>query len=256
MKPRVIQLGERGSAIAIPIIYEDRSVLAIDKPAGWLLAPSDWDRTGRNLQLAITSSIRGRDFWAASRNLKFLRFVHRLDADTTGALLFARSPAAVPVYSRLFESRQMRKTYLAVVGGKPREDQWVCKAPIAPDTRQPGKMRVDARSGKDAETEFRVLLRGSQRTLVEAHPLTGRTHQIRLHLAEAGCPVLGDALYGGAAPHLPRAFPLGLRAILLAYRDPFTRRETVIRAESAAFLTAYGFDPGELPPPGDRPGAA
>lgn len=256
MKPRVIQLGERGSTASIPILYEDRSVLAIDKPAGWLLAPSHWDRTGRNLQLAIVSSIRARDFWAASRNLKFLRFVHRLDADTTGVLLFARSLAAVPVYSRLFESRQVRKTYLAVVAGNPRQQEWVCKEPIAPDARQPGKMRAGGRGGKDAETEFRVLLRGSVRTVVEAQPLTGRTHQIRVHLARSGCPVVGDALYGGVEPHLPRKFPLGLRAVELAYCDPFTRRETVIHAQSTEFLAAYGFDPGELPPAGRSPGGA
>src|SRR5436190_19161615 len=98
-KPAQIELPD---GISIPIVYEDRSVLAIDKPAGWLLVPNSWERTARNLQLAIESSITAGDFWAQSRNLKFLRFVHRLDAETSGILLFAKSPGAMPVYSRLF----------------------------------------------------------------------------------------------------------------------------------------------------------
>jgi 23S rRNA-/tRNA-specific pseudouridylate synthase len=71
----------------IPVLYEDRSVLAIDKPRGWMLAPASWQKTGRNLQAALESSIRAGDFWARSRGLKFLRFVHRLDAGTSGVLL-------------------------------------------------------------------------------------------------------------------------------------------------------------------------
>src|SRR5580765_4974816 len=76
----------------IAILYEDRSVLAIDKPRNWMLVPFSWQRTNRNLQAALTSSIAARDFWARSRNLRFLRFIHRLDADTTGVLLFGKSP--------------------------------------------------------------------------------------------------------------------------------------------------------------------
>src|SRR5438128_9176077 len=111
-KPQQIELGD---GTIIPILYEDRSVLAIDKPAGWLLIPTSWERTARNLQLAIESSIAAGDFWAKSRNLKFLRFVHRLDAETTGVLLLGKSAGAMPVYSQLFEGREVEKVYLAVV---------------------------------------------------------------------------------------------------------------------------------------------
>ena len=96
----------------IPILYEDRSVLAIDKPRGWMLVPFSWQKTDRNLQAAIASSIAARDFWARSRNLKYLRSIHRLDADTSGVLLFARSPGATRTYGELFESRKMEKVYL------------------------------------------------------------------------------------------------------------------------------------------------
>ena len=101
----------------IPILYEDRSVLAIDKPRGWMLVPYSWQKTNWNLQAALVSSIAAGDFWARSRGLKFLKFVHRLDAETTGILLFAKSQGAVESYSELFESRRMEKTYLAVVDG-------------------------------------------------------------------------------------------------------------------------------------------
>src|SRR3954468_22929338 len=107
-RPNTIDLGDE---VSIPILYEDRSVLAIDKPAGWMLVPYNWDKTGRNLQLAISSAILGGAFWAPSPNLQFLKYIHRLDAETTGILLFAKSLGAVRSYGELFESRRMQKRY-------------------------------------------------------------------------------------------------------------------------------------------------
>ena len=123
-KPNFIELP---GVPPIPILYEDRSVLAIDKPRGWMLVPHSWQRTNWNLQAAIVSSIGAGDFWARSRGLKFLKFVHRLDADTTGILLFAKSQGAVESYSALFESRRMEKIYLAVTSGVPKETEWTCR---------------------------------------------------------------------------------------------------------------------------------
>lgn len=228
----------------IPILYEDRSVIAVDKPRGWMLVPHSWQKTSRNLQAAITSSIAARDFWARSRNLKFLRYVHRLDADTTGILLFAKSFGAVETFSDLFEGRKMEKTYLAVVadlrgntlnGGLRAE--WTCSVKLAPDPRQVGKMKVDPRNGKESETHFKVLENSGKFTLIEAKPVTGRTHQIRVHLLESGLPIVGDELYGKREGQLP----LGLRAIKLAYTDPFTRRRVDISASADEFLDEFGF---------------
>ena len=103
--------------VVIPVLYEDAAVMAIDKPAGWLLAPETWDRTGRNLHLALGAALSAGAHWARSRNLKYLRFIHRLDADTSGVLLLAKSPGGLRAFSRLFESRRMEKVYLAVVRG-------------------------------------------------------------------------------------------------------------------------------------------
>jgi RluA family pseudouridine synthase len=240
----------------IPILYEDRSVLAIDKPRGWLLVPVNWQNTNRNLQAAINSSISAGDFWARSRNLKFLRYVHRLDTETSGVMLFAKSMGAVEAFGNLFEDRRMEKTYLAIVEGVPRETEWVCQLPLAPDPRTIGRMMVDTIEGKETETRFRLLQKKEKIALVEARPRTGRTHQIRVHLAQAGHPIVSDDLYGRVDPRME----MGLRAVRLAYTDPFTRRRVEIRAPIDEFMGEYGFTPSlaqqpkppapPVPPPG------
>jgi RluA family pseudouridine synthase len=237
-KPQNIELPD---GTRIPIVYEDRSVIAIDKPVGWMLVPYNWEKTNRNLHRAISSSILARDFWARSRDLKYLRHVHRLDADTSGVLLMAKSQGALHTFSRLFQSRKMEKRYLAVVEGVPSEKCWTCRLKIAPDTRQIGRMKLDARYGKEAETHFRVLQVADQTPLVEARPITGRTHQIRIHLAAAGCPVVGDTLYGSAHDQAGSR-ELALRAIALAYRDPFTKRAIRIEAPADVWIRRYGFE--------------
>ena len=245
-KPTFIELGEGGPRF--PILYEDRSALAIDKTAGWLLVPTDWQHTGRNLQAAIESSVAAGDHWARSRSLRFLRYVHRLDAETSGVLLLAKSQGALEVLSGLFETRSVTKEYVAIVRGEPAQEAWTCRFPLAPDPRRRGRVVRDDRAGKDAETRFHARLVQDApplglRTLVEAQPLTGRTHQIRVHLAECGHPVLGDEMYGEWPPPrgLPETYPLGLRAVALAYTDPFTRRPVRIEAPREDFLRAYGF---------------
>jgi RluA family pseudouridine synthase len=236
-KPKHIELGD---GTIIPILYEDRSVIAIDKPAGWLLVPYNWDKTDRNLHLAISSSILAGDFWARSRNLKYLRHIHRLDGDTSGVLLMARSPGALESFSALFESRRMEKKYLAVVRGSPKADRWVSRLRIGPDPKTIGRMRIDQRAGKEAETSFSVLERAGDRALIEAQPITGRTHQIRLHLAASGTPIVGDSLYEDQAPKSPST-SLALRAAFLGYVDPFRRRAVRITAPRESFCSRFGF---------------
>lgn len=248
-KPDYFQLPDGTS---VSILYEDRAAMAIDKPPGWMLGPDDREHADRNLHLLLVDLLRERPFWVRSRNLKFLRHVHRLDAGTSGILLLSKSLGAIQSYSKLFASREISKTYLAVTVGVPTQDQWVCRDPLGPVSGDPGRHRVDLKDGKPAETEFRVLLRHGGRTLIEARPYTGRTHQIRLHLLAAGCPVVGDDLYGRAdtAPSGPGQ-KLGLRAVGLAYQDPFLRRPVRITAGAGQFLSRFGFSEeasGKSPP--------
>lgn len=225
---------------SLAVLHEDPAVLAVDKPAGWLLAPESWCHTPRNLQRVLRLEIESGAPWAASRRIRFLRFIHRLDADTSGVLLLARSPGALRAFSRLFATRAVCKWYLAVVAGRPRRSTWVCRYALAPDPHQRGRMRAVSRGGQPAETRFLVVDANADRALVVAEPVTGRTHQIRVHLAGTGHPVLGDRLYGPLDAAMGES-PLALRAWQLAYRDPFRGRSLRIEAPITDFLERFGF---------------
>lgn len=229
-KPSFIELSRE---VRLPILYEDRAIIAIDKPPGWMLVPVSWQKTNWNLQAALMSSIAAGHFWARSRGLKFLKYIHRLDAETSGILLLARSQGALHTFEEMFETRRMEKVYLAVTDRPPREQEWTCRLALMPDPKEVGRILAD-RNGKPAETAFRVVASVGEKHLIEARPFTGRTHQIRVHLEKSGCPIIGDELYGRAGEHM------ALRAVGLAYRDPFTRKPVAIRAPTDEFLKEHG----------------
>jgi tRNA pseudouridine32 synthase/23S rRNA pseudouridine746 synthase len=241
----------------VPILYEDRGVLALDKPAGWMLGPEDEEHVRRNLHLALMDGIQSGAWWARCRGLRFLRFVHRLDAPTTGIILMVKSRGAITQFTDLFASRAVEKVYLAVTDGIPREEKWRCQLALGPVTDRPGMHQVDSEEGKPADTEFQRLEQRGDRALIEARPYTGRTHQIRLHLEATGCAVVGDVLYGSSDPG-----GLALRAVSLSYRDPFTGKPVRIRAPDQEFRKRFGFGPlpaavpGSAPAPGTTPGNA
>jgi 23S rRNA-/tRNA-specific pseudouridylate synthase len=151
--------------------------------------------------------------------------------------LFAKGRGVVETCSKMFEGRQMDKTYLAVVPGGPPDVEWTCELKLAPDPKRGGQMRVDARHGKPAETQFRLLKTHGDYSLVEARPVTGRTHQIRVPLAETGLPIVGDELYGSGMGNLSP----GLRAVQLAYFDPFTGERVEIHAPTENVLKEFEF---------------
>lgn len=231
-----------GDGTRMAILRCDRSVLALDKPAGWMLAPTDWDRTSRNLQRALESSLRSGASWAKVRRISFLRYVHRLDADTSGVVVFARHKGALRELSRLFASRQIQKQYLAVVHGVPDQEEWTCRVALAPSSRHSKRVVANEKTGQWAETRFQVLQSHGDVSLVKAEPVTGRTHQIRVHLAISGCPVVHDPLYGRGQAERGR---LALRATMIGYKDPFTRKPIRITAPAEPLLATYGFSPAK-----------
>ena len=169
------------------LLYEDIELIAVNKPAG-----INSQRTP--YQLKGTLEYWVSEYFKAQGNNEPARVVHRLDRGTSGAMLFPKHRQAAAWLSKQFQDGLVEKLYLALVSGRPDEDRWVVDAPI-------GKV-ASARygimeSGKPSITEFRIVASFSEVSLVEAKPLTGRTHQIRVHLESVGLPILGDSTYGG-----------------------------------------------------------
>jgi 23S rRNA pseudouridine1911/1915/1917 synthase len=201
-------------AIPLNIIYEDNDLLVIDKPAGLAVHPAP-GHPGHTLVNAVLNYLTGLSEGADS-----LRpgIVHRLDKDTSGLILVAKNREAQASLSAQFQSRTVSKSYLVLVKGKLTPESGIIEADIGRDPRHRQRMAVVAR-GREARTEYRVVRYIGNNTLLEIRPATGRTHQIRVHLAAIGFPVVGDATYGVKSPHLARQF---LHAYRLGFRLPAT----------------------------------
>ncbi len=172
------------------VIRETPSAIVLNKPPG--LATQGGSKTTRHVDGLLDAFVEEPD---APRP----RLVHRLDKDTSGVLLIARTPGSAANYSRRFAGRSARKVYWALVVGVPEVREGTIEAPLA---KQPGtggeKMHVDEEGGQAAKTRYRVVERaGTRAAWVELEPLTGRTHQLRVHMAAIGHPIVGDGKYGG-----------------------------------------------------------
>ena len=173
-----------------PILYEDQDLLAIDKPAGMLAIPDRWDKN-----VPVAQQLLQNQFGK-------LMPVHRIDKDTTGVLLYARNDAAHRIISNDFSTRKVEKIYFSIVQGEPEFDTWEVELPLRADGDRLHRTIIDASKGKEAKTRFEVIERFRGFALVLAIPETGRTHQIRVHLAASGLAIVADPLYGNGAPLL------------------------------------------------------
>jgi RluA family pseudouridine synthase len=181
----------------IPVLFEDEDLLALSKPARLLTSPDRYDPSRPNLMKLLHSGIAASKPWASERGLSYLANAHRLDFETTGVILLAKTKPVLVHLANLFGSEKPVKTYVALLPGTPPHDQWEVDAPLAPFPGRPGQMRVDPRNGKKSRTAFEVREQFRGYTLVECRPYTGRTHQIRVHLKHWGLPICGDRVYGG-----------------------------------------------------------
>lgn len=197
------------------ILHRTDRFIVVDKPAGLLSVPGKGER-GRD---CVPERVR-RMFPAATGPLT----VHRLDMDTSGLLVVALDPEAQRDLSGQFERREVEKTYIAVVDGLVEHESGTVEAPIRPDFFNRPYQVVDPSHRRPAVTAYKVLERGEGRTRVELIPLTGRTHQLRVHMAWRGHAILGDVLYG-EQPRIAEAAPrLLLHAARLVFTDPGTGR--------------------------------
>ena len=232
--------------LPLAIVYEDADILAVNKAAGMVVHLGAGIKSGTlvNALLSRLAPISGLSTMGGG-----LRpgIVHRLDKMTSGLMVVAKNDTAHRRLSEQFKSREVHKTYVALVHGRVAADSGQISRPVGRDPRRRTRMKAGGIASREALTKYRVLRRIGHFTLVEAAPQTGRTHQIRVHLASIGHPVVGDTTYGAPAklrfgesdePTLPRTF---LHAAKLAFAHPLTgtplQFETPLPGELAAFLT-------------------
>jgi len=201
-------------AIPLKIIYEDDDLLVIDKPAGLTVHPAP----GHPAHTLVNAILAHFPHLAEIGDALRPGVVHRLDKDTSGVMLVAKNSAAQANLSKQFKSHAVTKAYLALVKGRLEPEEGIIEADIGRDPRHRQRMAVVA-EGKEARTDYRVIKYVGGYTLLEVRPETGRTHQIRVHLAAIGFPVVGDKVYGVKSPHLSRQF---LHASRLGFRLPST----------------------------------
>lgn len=187
--------------IPLKIIYEDSDLMVIDKPAGLAVHPAP----GHPGHTLVNAVLAHQPELGENEESQRPGIVHRLDKDTSGLILVAKNRLAQANLSAQFKSRAVAKHYQVLVKGRLMPETGIIEANIGRDPRHRQRMAVVER-GREARTEYRVIKHIGDYTLLEIKPETGRTHQIRVHLAAIGFPVVGDATYGVPSPHLTRQF--------------------------------------------------
>lgn len=197
------------SSNEVKVIYEDKWLIVVDKPAGMLTVPGKDDESTSLLEMVRNMLPKGGTVLE----------VHRLDQATSGLVVFAKTKEVQKELRLQFEQRKVHKTYLALLNGKPANNEGTIDLPLRPNPDDRPRQLVDHKHGKQAITKYRVLEYRGNHTLVEFTPLTGRTHQLRMHASHPqglGCPITGDMLYGTASDRLH------LHAYTLRFTHPIT----------------------------------
>ena len=201
----------------LTVLHADSRMLVLDKPSGLLTVP------GKDPALADCLEARAREKWPTAT------LVHRLDKDTSGIVLMALDKKALGDLGQQFEKRRTKKRYVARVWGAMEADSGLVDMPLATDWENKPRQRVDWENGRASQTEWTVLEREAQATRVQLNPLTGRTHQLRVHMLAIGHPMLGDQFYATGAA-LAAADRLQLHAEELTFFHPDDGREMTFRS--------------------------
>jgi 23S rRNA pseudouridine1911/1915/1917 synthase len=218
----------------IEIIFQNELILVINKPSGLSVTT---DRSGSFFLRDSLEKI------LPAKTVENLRLIHRLDKDTSGVMILAKTKEAQTVFSQAFENRNVRKTYLALVSGFPPAERGIIDTPISAEPTGKNIFRIDYKRGKDARTEWRLLANFGHISLLAVNPLTGRTHQIRIHLPSIGLELAVDPLYGNSKGLLLSEFKSRYKLGKFEEEKPLIDRLT---------LHAYQL---EFPnPPSDCPG--
>ena len=195
----------------LDVIFQDHDVLVLNKPSGLLSVP------GRRPE--HQDSLQNR----AQQQFPSATTVHRLDMETSGLVVMALNKPAHVNLSQQFEQRQVSKTYVARVYGIPQQDEGTIDLPLICDWPNRPKQKVDHENGKSATTHWQVLSKESETTVMQLTPVTGRSHQLRVHMLELGFPIVGDTLYA-TGPALAWSERLALHSQRLCFRHPETAK--------------------------------
>lgn len=222
------ELGVLPSYMDLEVLFEDDHVLVVNKPAGMNVHPNE---EGQADTLA-----NGVAYYFKSQGLQVkVRHIHRLDQDTTGAVIFAKHPLSVSIMDRQLERRAIKRTYVAVVHGKFKKKNGTIHQPIGKDRHHPSRRRVSP-SGQDAKTNYEMLhyIPDKDLSLIKLELESGRTHQIRVHISYIGHPLYGDSLYGSKVKQSRQAlhaakvsFPHPITREVLEYKAPLIEDESV-----------------------------
>ena len=198
------------------IIFVDEAIIVLDKPAGLPVLPDGWEKDSQYLVKMLKEEFG--EIWT----------IHRLDKVTSGVMVFARSAEAHRALNIQFEKHEAQKVYHALMLGVPKWDEKTARHPLRANVGHKHRTMVDDKHGKPSETRFKILKRYPAQVLIEAQPMTGRTHQIRVHAYALGHPLLGDVLY--SAPETKAITRPALHAFSLTFTHPQTNERLTFSA--------------------------